>query len=129
MRRRLRKANDPNKASASLRGRIPMTALVQTLAVAEYLSFHRATRALGTSQSSVSAHVKALEDDLPDLYWWQQWDACLRLRLGTANAYVNADLDPKSFRRITSDGSLFNRLVELADETKQGRRFLKRVAA
>lgn len=41
-----------------------MTALVQTIAVAEYLSFHRAARALGTSQSSVSARVKALEEEL-----------------------------------------------------------------
>src|SRR3546814_19730786 len=41
-----------------------MVALVQTLAVAEYLSFHRAALALGTSQSSVSARIKALEEDL-----------------------------------------------------------------
>src|SRR3546814_20940388 len=46
------------------RHRIPMVALVQTLAVAEYLSFHRAALALGTSQSSVSARIKALEADL-----------------------------------------------------------------
>lgn len=42
----------------------PMAALVQTLAVAEYLSFHRAARALGISQSSVSARIKTLEEDL-----------------------------------------------------------------
>jgi DNA-binding transcriptional LysR family regulator len=41
-----------------------MVALVQTLAVAQYLSFHRAALALGTSQSSVSARIKALETDL-----------------------------------------------------------------
>ncbi len=41
-----------------------MSALIQTLAVAEYLSFHRAALALGTSQSSVSARIKALETDL-----------------------------------------------------------------
>ncbi len=41
-----------------------MVALIQTLAVAEYLSFHRAALALGTSQSSVSARIKALEADL-----------------------------------------------------------------
>jgi DNA-binding transcriptional LysR family regulator len=41
-----------------------MAALIQTLAVAEYLSFHRAALALGTSQSSVSSRVKALEQDL-----------------------------------------------------------------
>src|SRR3546814_19945646 len=46
------------------RHRIPMVALVQTLAVAEYLSFHRAALALGTNQSSVSARIKALEADL-----------------------------------------------------------------
>ncbi|MFT4121437.1 MAG: LysR family transcriptional regulator [Bradyrhizobium sp.] len=41
-----------------------MVALIQTLAVAEYLSFHRAALALGTSQSSVSARIKTLEEDL-----------------------------------------------------------------
>ncbi|TPF76809.1 LysR family transcriptional regulator [Brucella gallinifaecis] len=45
-------------------GRIPMASLVQTLAVAEYLSFHRAAKALGTSQAGVSARIKALEEDL-----------------------------------------------------------------
>ncbi len=45
-------------------GRIPMTALVQTLAVAEHLNFRHAANALGVAQSSVSAGVKALEDDL-----------------------------------------------------------------
>ncbi|WP_137387936.1 LysR family transcriptional regulator [Rhodoligotrophos defluvii] len=41
-----------------------MAALVQTLAVAEYLSFRHAAKALGVSQSSVSARVKALEEEL-----------------------------------------------------------------
>ncbi|MDH1268469.1 LysR family transcriptional regulator [Rhizobium pusense] len=43
---------------------IPMVSLIHTLAVAEHLSFHRAALALGTSQSSVSARIKALEADL-----------------------------------------------------------------
>ncbi|UHD47926.1 LysR family transcriptional regulator [Aureimonas altamirensis] len=41
-----------------------MASLIQTLAVAEYLSFQRAALALGTSQSSVSARIRALEEDL-----------------------------------------------------------------
>jgi DNA-binding transcriptional LysR family regulator len=45
-------------------GRFPMVALIQTLAVAEYLSFHRAARMLSTSQSSVSQRIRALEEDL-----------------------------------------------------------------
>ena len=43
---------------------VPMAALVQMLVVAEYLSFHRAAQALGTSQSSVSARIKTLEGTL-----------------------------------------------------------------
>ncbi|CAD0216691.1 HTH-type transcriptional regulator HdfR [Rhizobium rhizogenes] len=50
--------------SKLLNGQVPMVALIQTLAVAEYLSFHRAALALGTSQSSVSARIKTLEEDL-----------------------------------------------------------------
>lgn len=41
-----------------------MASLIQTLAVAEHLSFHRAARALGINQSSVSARIKTLEEDL-----------------------------------------------------------------
>lgn len=64
MRRRLRKISGPNEPSLLLRGRIPLTSLLQTLAVAEYLNFRHAANALGISQSSVSARVKALEEDL-----------------------------------------------------------------
>ena len=48
----------------SLGSRIPLASLIQTLAVAEYLSFYRAAQALGTTQSSVSARIKALEEQL-----------------------------------------------------------------
>ncbi|CAM5612757.1 DNA-binding transcriptional LysR family regulator [Aquamicrobium terrae] len=48
----------------SLGSRIPLASLIQMLAVAEYLSFHRAARALGVSQPSVSARIKTLEEDL-----------------------------------------------------------------
>lgn len=41
-----------------------MASLIQTLAVAEYLNFRHAANALGVAQSSVSARVKALEQDL-----------------------------------------------------------------
>lgn len=47
-----------------LGSRIPLASLIQTLAVAEYLSFHRAANALGVSQPSVSARIRALEEDL-----------------------------------------------------------------
>ena len=43
---------------------IPITSLVQVLAVAERLNFRHAAASLGVSQSSVSARIKALEDRL-----------------------------------------------------------------
>ncbi len=41
-----------------------MASLIQALAVAEHLNFRHAANALGVAQSSVSARVKALEEDL-----------------------------------------------------------------
>ncbi|OWJ72193.1 hypothetical protein CDV50_07520 [Haematobacter massiliensis] len=41
-----------------------MSALIQALRVAEYLNFRHAADALGVSQSSVSARVMSLENDL-----------------------------------------------------------------
>ena len=48
----------------ALGSRISLASLIQALAVAEHLSFYRAANALGVSQSSVSARIKALEEDL-----------------------------------------------------------------
>lgn len=47
-----------------LSGRIPLISLVQSIAVAEHLNFHHAAKALGVSQSSVSARIRALEEEL-----------------------------------------------------------------
>lgn len=54
----------PWGALTSLGSRIPLVSLIQTLAVAEYLNFRHAANALGVAQSSVSARVKALEENL-----------------------------------------------------------------
>lgn len=64
MRKRQSKSRHGEKVAAISSGRFPMTALIQTLAVAEYLNFRHAANALGVSLSSVSARVKTLEEDL-----------------------------------------------------------------
>ncbi len=64
MRRRRLAGPRADHSSQLFSGRFPMAALVQVLAVAEYLSFQRAALELGTSQSSVSTRIKALEADL-----------------------------------------------------------------
>jgi len=55
------------RRGSPLGSRIPLCALIQTLAVAEHLSFRHAASTLGISQSSVSARVKALENELGTL--------------------------------------------------------------
>jgi hypothetical protein len=69
----------------------------------------------------------ALARYLPNLYWWQQWDTCLRLRAAVAEAYADGDLDPESFRHLTSDSGLFKELVDRASYAKHGHRFIKRL--
>lgn len=64
---------------------------------------------------------------LPDLFWWQQWDVCLRLRIATVNVYVSKQLNPKSFKRLTKDSVLFKQLQQSIDNSKLGRRFLERI--
>lgn len=64
MRRRFSKNTTIDQPSLLLSGRIPLVSLIQTMAVAEYLNFRHAANALGVAQSSVSARVKTLEEDL-----------------------------------------------------------------
>jgi hypothetical protein len=73
--------------------------------------------------------LNTLRPYLPSLYWWQQWDVCLRLRRAVVDAYIHGELDPRSFRRLTRDHSLFEKLIEIADNTRPGQRFLKDVVA
>jgi hypothetical protein len=118
-----------------IRGRPRQTLLAYPLALArpgpgcEPL-FERAFESVHADISASRLPHDALETlarFLPDVYWWQQWDNCLRLRIAVVAVYVNAELDPRSFRRLTSDSTLFNRLVHLASDTKRGRHFLRRV--
>lgn len=64
MRRRRLKDTSLHQSPQLFSGRIPMASLIQTLAVAEHLNFHHAAQALGISQSSVSARIRALEEEL-----------------------------------------------------------------
>jgi hypothetical protein len=73
------------------------------------------------AQSMPSAH-------LPTLYWWEQWDSCLRLRMAAVNAFTSGDLDPGSFRHLTKDRRLREQLFEIAEGSNKGRRLLKQGA-
>lgn len=67
----------------------------------------------------------ALARYLPSVHWWQQWDTCLRLRKAVAEAYVDNDLNPESFKRLTTDSTLYEELINRVTHTRNGHRFLK----
>jgi hypothetical protein len=64
---------------------------------------------------------------LPNLGLFKNWDHCLRLKTGIVNAYVKYNLNPNSFKRLTTNTNLYNSLVELAEDSKAGRKFIKKI--
>ena len=90
-------------------------------------AFQQVHADIGASTLPYDAY-NALARYLPNLYWWEQWDTCLRLRTAVAEAYVDNDLDPTSFRRVTNDHHLFKEMVDRAGAAKGGRRFINRLS-
>jgi hypothetical protein len=69
----------------------------------------------------------ALVHFLPNAYWWKEWDVCRRLRVAVVNAYVKAELDPRSFLRLTSDSAVWDSLADIAFDTGREGDFMTRV--
>lgn len=65
---------------------------------------------------------------LPNLYFWQQWDSCLRLRTAVVDAYVEHGLDPNTFPLLCKSARLREELIELAQQTYRGKRFLRTIS-
>lgn len=72
--------------------------------------------------------LSILRRHLPDIGWLGNWDNCKRLRTAVVSSYLNGNLDPMSFYRLTNDPNLWDRLKDSASETKKGQRFLKRIS-
>lgn len=70
--------------------------------------------------------LSLITEYLPNVHWWKQWDLCHRLRVAIVNTYVNNDLDQESFKRLTNNKELADSLIDLANETSLGQRFLKK---
>ncbi len=87
--------------------------------------FYEVHAAVAASILSTNA-LTMLKQYLPDLGWWEQWDVCLRLRMAVVAAYVDHDLDGGSFLRLTDNGDIRGRLINIAADTRKGRRYLDR---
>ena len=58
---------------------------------------------------------------------WLDWDNCSRLRGTVTNRFIEANLDPGCFGRLTPDATLALSLIDEAARSKKGRGYLKRV--
>ncbi len=80
------------------------------------LIFERAFEPLHSTLSTSTLPRRAfnmLAAYLPDVWWWQQWDNCLRLRVGVIDAYQKAGLDRSSLKRLTPDRKLVKQLESM----------------
>jgi GTPase-associated protein 1, N-terminal domain type 1 len=87
--------------------------------------FHEIHAAIAASILPDDA-LAMLKRYLPDLGWREQWDVCLRLRTAVVGAYVDHDLDGGSFLRLTDNEDIRGRLINIAADTRKGRRYLDR---
>lgn len=58
---------------------------------------------------------------------WFEWDNCTRLRETVVRRFVDHDLDPGTFGRLTDDGPLSLALFDEAARTRKGRKYLEKV--
>ncbi|WP_139337668.1 hypothetical protein [Leptospira santarosai] len=67
-----------------------------------------------------------LSRNLPLPHWWQLWDLGSRLRAGLVDTYVWSALDKRSFFKVVSDKKLMKDLIEIALDSKKGKKYLKK---
>jgi hypothetical protein len=70
---------------------------------------------------------RLLEDRLPWVLPLLSWDRCLRARNAIAALFVDRNLPPAVFARVSEDDTYFAHLVNAAARTYRGRDYLNRV--
>ncbi|MER9949539.1 hypothetical protein [Mesorhizobium sp. M0047] len=58
---------------------------------------------------------------------WSSWDNCLRLQETVVAQFIDRNLDPETFGRLTDDVALSISLIDEAARTARGRRYLNEV--
>lgn len=112
----------------------------------QYLSAYLLTRAFGhrsrnqaelieftfddvyipASQSRLSAEAWNMVEPRLPRSWFFDWDYCQRLRDALVDVFVDRELSPLIFTRITRDDEVFAQLTRAVARTGRGRRFLKK---
>lgn len=67
-----------------------------------------------------------LERYLPEPPFWATWDRCYRLRQ-IGSVFVKRDIDPSALINLTQDDRVFAEAVRFLAQSRDGRRYLRRV--
>lgn len=70
---------------------------------------------------------RMLKQELPSVWWWQDWDRAHRLRLGVVKFFINSDLSPKDFLEVTHDDDVFGKLIDITVSSSAGLLYLEHV--
>ena len=113
-----------------------------------YLLVYFLNRALGWISKSQAEllqlsfepiHNALARNSLPDDYWrtfesrlpwskfWFTWDRCQRLRAGVIDKFVDHNLSPQCFVRLTHSDVLFHALIGVTAQSNRGRHYLKHI--
>jgi hypothetical protein len=68
-----------------------------------------------------------LDDHLPSLALWRNWDRCERLRRGLAERFVSKEWPIRQFFRCASDKDLLQALLKSCGKVDGGNRLLKKI--
>lgn len=90
------------------------------------LSFEPIHNALARN-SLPEDYWRTFESRLPWSIFWLTWDRCQRLRAGVIDKFVDRDLSPQCFVRLTHSDVLFYALIGVTAQSNRGRNYLKRV--
>jgi len=90
------------------------------------ISFDRVHAALGDGSMPYEGW-RLIERFLSWRLPWGEWDKCARVREAVTARFVEHDLTPEVFGRLTDSGFAFREMAEIAAKTGMGRRYLDRV--
>ena len=93
----------------------------------ELIRFAYTTVYRALEQSRLPRDAERLVTGRLDWGGWFGWDNCSRLRETVVDAFVDRNLDPETFGRLTDDGGLAISLIDEAARSGRGRRYLAEV--
>jgi len=94
---------------------------------AELIRFAYTTLYRAMQQDRLPVDVQRLVTSRFDWGGWFSWDNCARLKETVVARFVDRQLDPETFGRLTDDGALAISLIDEAARSGRGRRFLEDV--